>query len=944
VFTFIEHFHHKSKGEALKFLAHRFGVDLGREKQARPRSNPLQDVLQAAVSHYRKVLRGRAESMTYLTTDKPNGRGHRPETIDIMETGLSDGRLAESLQAGGIPLDKIKQSGLYVEKKDGDGKPTGEWKDFFCPGVFIYPHRTESGDIGHFTLKDPRKRIDYQLRSENRLNGLEWGNQKAIKQDTVILVEGEDDLASFLDAGATNVMSCLGQLSEQQLRWLTTRATGKTFILWFDYDIKPGARGQPPAGIKYTRQVYRRLLQTGGCQAAVASDFMAPGEDPDDWIQKDRATAAARIKASVKKARHPLLWELRRIPETVREDAGDLLSHLKDLDFFDLLGQVDEIQRDAIILELQKLGFMRESVLNSITVGYGLKDALEVLNDAWEENQRRSEVYMRLFATRTWNYFRDHGKFFVAGDDSLHLFYHHKIYKLGDNMPWKALLHREAGLNFTTQLAKYVNEEVKAKCLSAGERMNSFSWIHSVYTGETPMIYLNLKDPMNRICRLSSGEVDLVENGTNEHSVLLAESSQMQPFTYDPEVCVASGMRAMRVLVFDALACDPAQRYLVLAWALSAYLMPLSETKALMKMEGGTSSGKTTAAKFISLLLYGDSMVGRSTTASDYAMGSTEPLIIKDNLETDDLNKNALNFLLLAATGAKNLKRSSGTESGVTAECINCLVAITAIEPFSKPELINRTYIVDFSRRWHRADFIETANVMKLLGSRDLIISAWLTVLADEVLGALDDRSEIIEYIRKQHKGFSKDRTTEFISLLVLITRALLKYMPLSENLRLDAGERRQEYFLLDSWVRIQDESARQTEQGTNVVLQLLEGLRRTYQVEFITKANPHDEELFVPLMGCVVRRLELPSECFPSDAKFEYSFVASTQELLQMMQRYAREQGVRCPFKSAQQLGARIHNELNVLLATGWEIQRDKLVHGTRYTRFTWRDEVANQ
>lgn len=944
IFAFTERFHRKSKADALHLLAGHYNIDVGNRKPDDRKSNPLQDVLEAAVVHYRNVLRANSGSMTYLTTDKPNGRCHRQETIEAMEIGLSDGRLAESLQAAGIALDKIKQSGLYIERKGKDGKPTGKWMDFFCAGVFIYPHRTESGDIGHFTIKDPRKNIDYQLRSENRLSGLEWGNQKAIRNKTILLVEGEDDLASFMDVGVTNVMSCLGQISEKQLHWLTARAAGKKFVLWFDYDTHSGPDGQTPAGIKYTRQTYRQLLRANGCRVVVATDFMEPGEDPDDWIQKDLSTAGRRIRAVVKNARHPLLWELRIIPESVLENAGDVLMHLNDLNFFELLGQVDELQRDAIILELQKLGFTREALLNNITVSHDLKESLEELNDAWEPGQRRSEIYMRQFAELTWEYFRNHGKFFMSGDEGLHLFYHHKIYKLGDNMPWKALLHQEAGLNFTTQLAKFVNEEIKANCLNRGERLNSFSWIHQVNAGEMPLLYLNLKDSVNRICRLSPGEVELVENGTNEHSVLLAESTQMRPFTYDPGVNVSGVMRSLRKLVFDTLACAPEQRYLVLSWALAAFLMPLAETRALMKLEGGTGCGKTTAAKFLSLLLYGDNLVGRSTTASDYAMGSTEPLIIKDNLETDDINKNAMNFLLLAATGAQNLKRTSGTESGVTAERVNCLVAITAIEPFTKPELINRTYIIEFSRRWQRDDFLETGNVMQLDGKRDEILSAWLQVLADDVLPGLTDRDEIIRYIRQQHRDFSKDRTTEFLSLLVIITRALLKHIPLSENHRLEAGNRPHEYFLLDAWIRIQNEHARETEQGTNMVLQLLEGLRRTFQIEYVTKANPVDDSLFIPLMGCHVRRESIYQEDVFADGKLKYSFRASTIELLQMMQRYAKEQGVRCPFKSARQLGVRMANEKKVLLASGWQFGSAGKVKGTRYLHISWFDEPQNQ
>lgn len=936
VFTFAEQFLSLTKGQALRQVAQFAGVVLpDNNSDTKPEQNPLQEVLQAAVKHYRHVLTQRAESMTYLQTDKPEGRGHVTKTIEAMEVGFSDGKLAQALQAQGIPLDKIKQSGLYVENK----KRPGEWKDFFCAGVFIFPHRTETGDVGHFTIKDPRKKIDYQLRTENRLSGLQWGNQCAINKNKVIhLVEGENDLASFFDAGLRNVMATLGQLGDEQIRWLLKHASGKHFVLWFDYDTKYGDNGQPPAGIKYTRKLYNHLLRQPDCQVTVASALMEPGEDPDDFIQKDKASASKRIQTITKKAHHPLLWELRVMPADIRNDAHATLQWLEDIDFFDVLGLVPDLQRDAIILELQKLGFSRDAVLENIKNGYGLREILEEVESQWQPGQRPTESYMRVFASKIWGYFKDHGKFFVSGDDSLHLFYHHRLYQIGGNTPWEALLHKEAGLNTTTQLAKFVNAEIKSLCFNRGDRLEAFSWVHTIDDGHGPVIYLNLKDPANRIVKLSAGDVELLENGTNPHAVLLAESSQMQPFTYDPEVNVAAGMQGLKDLFFDVMTCEPAQRYLVMAWTLSAYLMPLSQTRALMKMEGGSGSGKTTAARFCSLLLYGADMVGRSSTAGDYSMGSTEPLIVKDNLETDDINKQALNFLLLAATGATNIKRQHGTESGITTEKLNCLVAITAIEPFAKPELINRTYIVDFSKKYQRSDFVETATSMKLVGRRNEILSAWIQVLAEKVLPEIRRHEEYIKYIREQHKQFSKDRTTEFMALLVMIAKALLQYIPLPAELSADAGGRAPEFELLDAWVRYQNEHARDSEQGTNTVLQLLEGLRRVFLIAFAQDDSGTDR-LWCGMMGTHVDRIIAVDEFEEPTGLQSYSFEASTSDLLAMFQRYAREHAIKVPFQNARQLGVRINNELHTLEAAGWTLKQSRTVRGTRYVNFAWTD-----
>lgn len=942
VFTFAQRLKHLKPMESLKDVAKQFGIalpDNRAEGASASEPNPLQEVLEAAVAHYARVLKNRADGIAYLMSDKPEGRGHTARTLEAMEIGFTDGKLAETLARNGIALDLIKASGLYVEKKDQDGNPTGEWKDFFCAGLVVFPHRTETGEIGHFTIKDPRKKIDYQLRTENRLGDLKWGNQRAIRHETLIICEGENDLASFLDAGVGNVLASLGQLSEEQIRWLLTRSNGKRFVLWFDYDTKYGSNGKPPAGIAYTRKLYNHLIRQPDCQVTIASGLMEPGDDPDDWIQRDKDTAQKRIQSVIKRAHHPLLWELRVMPPEIRADANATLHWLEDLDYFELLALVPDLQRDAIILELQKLGFSRDAVMENIKSGYGLMEQLEELREAWNPGSNPSDAYMRAFAGRVWSYFKDHGKFFVS-NELLHLFYQHRIYQVGGNTPWQALLHKEAGLNDTTKLAKFVQAELKALCYNRGDRLEAFSWIHSLDDGAGPTLFLNLKDPANRILKLSAGEIEMLENGTNPHAVLLAESAQMKPFTYDSEVNVAAAMRDLKHMLFDGLACDPAQRYLVLAWTLSAFLLPLSQTRPLMKMEGGSGSGKTTAARFCSLLLYGADMVGRSSTAGDYSMGATEPLIIKDNLETDDINKQSLNFLLLAATGATNIKRSHGTESGVTTERLNCLVAITAIEPFAKPELINRTYLVEFTKRYQRPDFLENRSIQKLTGRRAEILSAWLQILSEDILPNLGRLDHYVEYIREHHQNFSKDRTTEFMALLVLIARSILKYIPLPEDLRVAAGDRSPEFVLLDEWVRRQNESSNETELGTNAVLHLLEGLRRVFLIDFSHRAQEIDDKVWCAMMGLEVFREPLDDGDGVPTGQHQYHFEATMGGLLDMMRRYAKEFGMKVPFENARQLAARRRNEDKTLEGAGWIFRPSRKVHGEQYWEIAWKDD----
>ncbi len=952
VFNFAEDVLGMAKGDALRYVAQWAGVKLPERSAPRVAADQLvkgenraQLLREAAVLHYQAVLSERADVMEWLTAAKPAGRGHKAATLKAMEVGCADGKLHEVLLKQGFTVEELKESGLYAEIK----KTPGEWRDFFMPGLVIFPHRLLSGEVAHFTLKDPAKKLDYQLRKENKLEGFLFGNQKAIRSETVICIEGENDLASFFDAGFKNALASLGQLSDEQLRWLDTQANGKTVVTWFDYDIKWGDNGQPPAGMKYTRRSYQKLLRNTSCKVLVASGLMEPGEDPDDWIQKDLESAPKRIAAVLKKAMNPLLWELRVMPADIRDDADACLRYLTEIEFFEYLSLLPELQRDAVIVEMQKLGFSRDAVMSGVKESYGLKEQIEAVLES-HNGSAKSLGYRRTVAQAVWDYFRQRGRFFVRGS-RLCLFYKHVMYDIGSGDAWDALLHREAGLNSKQEEIPFIVAELKALTFTRGDRVDESGWI-SLLSDETgPVLYLNLSDSANRILRLSCNSVDIAENGTNPHNVLLEESSQMKAFRFDPDVNISQAMHGMKAMVLDSMACDPSQRYLVLAWALSSFLMPLTSAKALMKLEGGSGSGKTSAAEVISMLLYGENLVGRSSTASDYSMAATEPLIIKDNLETDDINRNALNFLLLAATGATNIKREQGTQSGVVTEKINCLVAITAIEPFSKPELINRAFIVDFNKKWQRIDFVATANARELKAKRDEMLSAWLLLLAEKVLPSLKDQGKIIQYIREHHKDFSKDRVSEFMALLVLIVRALLHYMPLSNDLKLDAGSRVPEYVLLDAWIKYQNEHSRAIEQGTNAVLQLIDGLRRVFLIDYSRKESEavdangvfgqNQRKLWVEMLGVMVWREEIPEIDNPLKNRQTFYFDAGTQDLLAMLSRYGREYGVKVPFTNARQLGVRISNELDTLKRAGWMPNPLKVVNGNRITRWQWTDGV---
>ena len=56
-----------------------------------------------------------------------------------------------------------------------------------------------------------------------------------------------------------------------------------------------------------------------------------------------------------------------------------------------------------------------------------------------------------------------------------------------------------------------------------------------------------------------------------------------------------------------------------------------------MKFTGYASSGKSTAAKFITMLLFGDEQLSDPSAAAAYSAAVNNPIVVIDNLEDRDL-------------------------------------------------------------------------------------------------------------------------------------------------------------------------------------------------------------------------------------------------------------------------------------------------------------------
>ena len=229
-------------------------------------------------------------------------------------------------------------------------------------------------------------------------------------------------------------------------------------------------------------------------------------------------------------------------------------------------------------------------------------------------------------------------------------------------------------------------------------------------------------------------------------------------------------------LLISNMSCPQGDRFLILSWLSCFLLIDFAGTKPMTRFEGSAGSGKTTASKFISALLYGEPQHKKATDAANYTDGSQNPLIVLDNIEVKQMTEDLTTFMLTSITGIAKEKRKAGTDSETVTERTKCLLNTTGIEPLlgELSEIQSRTFVVNFDIGMQSNDcFIESEVLSSLAKNRDLIISA-LMKRTSMALAMMRDgrRSDAMKLIHEQLGNHDKRRCNEYLSLMYLMMLA----------------------------------------------------------------------------------------------------------------------------------------------------------------------------
>ncbi len=932
VFCFLEKYHKIDRKEALKKAAEIAGIELEHISSPAVRYTVKDKIfLETAKYYHENMLRNGVKN--YLSEK----RGHKIEVLKKMQVGYSTGDLLDHLRSKGFSDSDILNSGLATERKINDQPHIF---DFFTKGLIIYPHIVK-GKIFHFTMKDPKKEKSYQLPADKRHKQWRFYNQDALDTyEEIILLEGENDLQSVLDAGVNHVIGLIGQVSQEQIKSLGARCRKKTLYLWMDND-PPNDKGKRP-GHEYIRKICQGL---GNINIKII--LYPDNQDPDEYLQNFKGDRRKEIHRLIDEAVDYISWE---IIQAGRNDSLEArLAALKENKVFQAITVQPEIKQQIYIEKIEALGFTKKAISEQ------LEDKLDLrrrINVYFTQLSSKSDADPNIIAGIIHQCLSKDGRFFFDRNNKVFLLYNNRIYEISSNRPFNALMQKHTTLLYTEQPGRSVWESLANEAYNSGRQIDLAKWAYTDRSTDT--IYLNLNSPNNIILKLNKKEVQEIPNGLNEDNVLLQSSDSIKPFNYLPDCDVREGFRVIKNLIFDNLTCQREQSWFVICWIISGFMLDFTKSHALLKFAGATASGKTTAARLLSLLMFGDENVGETSAAAAFAEASQNPLLVIDNLESGDMNKAILKFLLMAATGGQKMKRTSGTESGTTKENPKALVVITAIEPFTKAELINRTWEIEFNKRFHSDDFIEDEVTREIIKKRDLILSSILKLISTEILPNLKHRKDYIVVLKKQYKGHAKDRMNEYLALLMLILDKVLEYIPYYSEDDFLFGVETGAKEIRHEWIEYQNSLAKENEVSSNDILKLFNGLVHEYLTAMknidLTAGykDGYFGEVFCyahPEYG--IELVKTKPETLYDDDGDSYSqavieFVATSNMIVTALDKYCRNNGLMNPYSKASVFGARLKNDINLLNKGRWElITRDGIepyfrkVKGERFLKF---------
>ncbi len=523
-------------------------------------------------------------------------------------------------------------------------------------------------------------------------------------------------------------------------------------------------------------------------------------------------------------------------------------------------------------------------------------------------------------AEAAYEWFAEHsGQFFYTLAKEPFMYYDNSIYWMdssdrGRKRHFASMIYKMSGIVPTNNGGRTFFDVLPTLALIKGERRDQFSWLHSEIADHA--VYFNLNNEAHEIAKITPDGIEIMKNGGNADGVILDGSQKMKPIKFMPDADIKEADQLLKSLLYDNMTCPESDRSLILSWLNCFLLIDFSGTKPMTRFEGSAGSGKTTASKLISALLYGEPQHKKATDAANYTDGAKNPLIVLDNIEVKQMTDELTSFMLTSITGIAKEKRKGGTDSETVSERTKCLLNTTGIEPLcgELSEIQSRSFVINFERQNQKNEcFIESDIITAIQQNRDLILSA-LMKRTSEVLAMMKTghRLQVMRLLHHTLGDHDKRRCNEYLSLMYLMTLSVA-----SQEEQIRGLEALEPGFV--EQINELNAATQNTARDSNHIATALNALFQAYQnaVDLDEKATFSGERS--NHVSTFVERYQI------NMANRNHIDRISTGKLLVALRRISKDFGLEFAFKTPAQLGKRIYNDLKTIESAGINVVRQR-------------------
>ncbi len=481
----------------------------------------------------------------------------------------------------------------------------------------------------------------------------------------------------------------------------------------------------------------------------------------------------------------------------------------------------------------------------------------------------------------------------------------------GRKRSYYSTMYKHTGIVQTTNGGRTFYEVLSNLAMDRGEMRDDFMWLHTNVGRYT--LYFNLNNSDHEIAKITPEGIEIMKNGGNADKIILQASNKMRPFKFRPDADIEEADRMLLDLIVCNLPCAQGDRFLILLWLSCFLLIDFVGTRPMTRFEGSSQSGKTTASKLISALLYGETEQKTSTIAANYTDGSRNPCIFLDNIEVAQLTDELTTFLLTSITGIAKEKRRGGTDTETIVERTKCLLNTTGIEPLGGElaEILSRTFIIRFDINEQASDcFLEAKVLDAIKQRRDFILSA-LMKRTSHVLALLRDgaQEKVMRLLHQTLGHHNKRRCNDYLSLMYLMMIAGESPEEIAQALETLHPQFVERIASINS---VSLETARESNPIATALATLFKAYRHALEADQESTATNVVKSNKAAFMERY--QLDFQDEDTIKDALARDLFVA--------LRRIAKDFSLSFNMKSVQQFAQRFSNDLKTIQQAGFDIK----------------------